>query len=100
MAESNVKQLPGRLEFRPHTTLGRNGNVPSKRDRMNERLEHLDALLCLVTNDIGEEEGRGFQNLNTTIQASVLYLASRLATEVHELHTELEIESWNKRASK
>lgn len=92
MAKSNVRHMPPHLTFVPGTTLGRNGNIPSKEDRLGEQIEFLDALLCLITNDIGESEESGFQNLNNSIQASVLYLASRMATEVHELHVELMIE--------
>lgn len=89
MAVSTVRQIPERLTFVPHTTMGGNGYAPSLEARLAERIEHLDALLTLVTNEI-EDEGGGFQNLNNTIQAAVLRLASSLASEVNELHKEIE----------
>lgn len=98
MADSNVKQLPERLRFVPGTTLGRSGYIPSKEDQLAMRIEHLDALLCLMTNDLNEEDGHGLLNLNSSIQAAVLHLASSLATEVHELHTELTIANVNRKA--
>jgi hypothetical protein len=64
-----------------------------KKDIMGERIEHLDALLFLVTNDLDGGEGHGFQNLNKAIQTSVLLLASSLATEIRELNEALEVES-------
>lgn len=100
MAESNVKQLTGRRQFVPGTTLGRSGFVPDKSDLLAMRIEHLDALLCMLTNGLGEEGERSFFDLNNSIQASVLHLASSLATEVHELHTEVCIDEFNAKFAK
>lgn len=99
MAEQNVKQPSAPLQFAPGTTLGRNGHAPSKCDRLGERIEHLDALLNLVTVGLHDEEAMGFSQLNSSIQASVLELAASLAEEVHELHSEIAIERYNARAA-
>lgn len=99
MSDSTVRNMTPRLKFVPGTTLGRSGHTPSKEDRLSEEIEFLDALLCLITSDIGEPDSMGFQNQNNSIQASVLHLASRMATEVHELHKALQIEKFNAKCS-
>lgn len=95
MVESNVKQMPDRIEFVPNTTLGRGGYAPCKQDILGGRVEQLDALLILIADTSGEDNPQGFQNLNDSIQAAVLRLASSLATEIHEIHEELFVERFN-----
>lgn len=99
MAASNVRQLPQPVPFVPGTTLGRSGHVPSKCDRLGQRIEFLDALLSLVAIGLHDEDAMGFSQLNSAIQASVLELASSLATEVHELHSEISIDRYNAKAA-
>lgn len=84
--------------YAPNLTLGRSGYVPPTSDRLAESIRQLDALLCLVTTTFDFHTGGDdkpltpFQNLNNTIQATVLDLASGLATQVHELHEQLQRE--------
>ena len=77
----------GKFAYVPHVTLGRSGLVPGPNDRLGDRIEQLDALLCLVTNSEALDDG--FRSCNEDIQFAVLRLASSLATEIHEIHEEL-----------
>ena len=78
--------------YEPGRTLGRSGYVTPPGDRLAERIRYLDALLCLVTaREAIDEPGEGFGAVNEVIQQSVLDLASSLASEVHELHIEVEL---------
>lgn len=82
--------LDDAFTYRPNRTLGQSGYVPGPRERMAERINQLDALLCLLT--APAVDGEGFQSMNKEIRCSVLELASSLATEVHELHEQLDLE--------
>jgi len=96
MAQTNTKPTPQRLTFVSGTTLGRSGHTPEKADRLSERLEHLDALLCLISGDeFREGHEHGFHALNGSMQSSVLSLASSLATEAHELQKEIKFNGFN-----
>ena len=71
-------------------TLGRSGYVTSVEDQLALNVGHLDALLCFITGeDDVKGELTGFWNIDNHIQRTVLHLASRLATEIHEDHEEL-----------
>ena len=74
--------------FTPWTQLGRRGYVPAKSDQLSRKIEQLDALLAVMAS--GEDEG--FQGCTSEIQLTVLHLASDLAAEVHDLHTEVSVE--------
>ena len=84
-------------KYVPNRTLGRSGYVPSVSDGMHERVNQLDALLCVLTTGPDGEEG--FLNLNNDIQYAVLCLASRLATEINEAQEELMMERIRKSAA-
>lgn len=57
-------------------------------DRLLAALEHLDALLAVVSNQDFDSEngGNDFQRFNNDIQRSVLGLAADLAWEAHSLY--------------
>lgn len=92
MADQTVDD---RFNYVPNTTLGRSGYIEGSHDKLATRVRQLDALLCLVSCSDGScEDGQaGFFSLNKEIQRANLELASSLATEIHELHEEIEMEA-------
>lgn len=81
------------LTYLPNRTLGRSGFQAGASDRLGETLEHLDALLTLISYPPDTRDLNDFQTLNNEIQLAALHLASRLAFQAHELHEQLLVES-------
>lgn len=80
------------FKYQLNKTLGRSGYERDPQVRLCAVLEYLDALLCVVANqDVSGEDLNDFQRMNGAIQRGVLALASDLAWEAHELHTQLHV---------
>lgn len=85
--------LNDRSSYLPNRTLGRSGYQSGPVDRLHERANQLDALLCVITSCTAGDEAEGFFNCNNQIQRSVLELASSLATEINEIQEEMSYNS-------
>jgi len=88
---------PEPLQYVPGKTLGRSGFVDDPESRLATRIAHLDALLCVLAGEEDDDGKTDFRRLNGQIQQTALDLASDLATEIHELHTQVTIAASQRR---
>ena len=95
-SQSNVVQP---RSFQPNRTLGGSGYVPSVADQLSERVAELDALLTVMTTTSDDGSGLAFESLNGQVRMHMMFLAARLAHDVHELHEQLFIEEVNARVA-
>ena len=85
------------LRYVPGKTLGRSGYADEPEGRLAMRIAHLDALLCVLAGEEDDDGKTDFRRMNDQIQQTALDLASDLATEIHELHTQVTMEAWQQR---
>lgn len=85
--------------YQPNLTLGGSGYVPCAADQLSERVAELDALMTLLTTLSEDGAGLVLEKFNEQVRLHAMFLAARLAHDVHELHEQLFIEEVNARVA-